>query len=137
MAWTTSTTSLSRTRSPRSPSPPPALLTQKRTLLSRLRRYPATATPSAVQLHEGKSSDSSTPMSDPKWDKSPTPVSGGKWDKRASRRAPPPPPPPSNLLRESSLEGDVDVEVMGVKEETEWERIRTLPRVRLVPPEGI
>lgn len=42
-----------------------------------------------------------------------------RWSKRASRKPPMPPP------RER-----------GESEELDWERIKTLPRVRLVPPEG-
>jgi hypothetical protein len=42
-----------------------------------------------------------------------------RWSKRASRKAPVAP------LRER-----------GESEELDWERIRTLPRVRLIPPEG-
>jgi hypothetical protein len=73
----------------------------------------------------------------------------GRWDKRASRKAPPPPTkrprgvglaePFPELTRQARRE-----EAMGEKgekdeyemDEVEWERIKTLPRVRLVPPEG-
>lgn len=45
-----------------------------------------------------------------------------RWNKRASRKAP---DPPIMSSREASPDFEID-----------WERIRTLPRVRLVPPEG-
>lgn len=50
----------------------------------------------------------------------------GKWDKRASRKAPPPPLPPQPHV--PSFEEEV-------VDEVEWDRVRTLPRVRLIPPE--
>jgi hypothetical protein len=53
-----------------------------------------------------------------------------RWTKRASRKAPPPP------VREEA-ERDAREDSPEIDFELDWERIRTLPRVRLVPPEGV
>lgn len=65
-----------------------------------------------------------------------------KWETRASRKPPPPPVPRSNMDEERNELGpalsrvSARFQVEDDEEGLEWERIKTLPRVRLVPPEG-
>lgn len=61
---------------------------------------------------------------------SPSSKPTGNWDERASRKAPPPPPP---ALPPKPVQGPLfENEEL---DEVEWERIRTLPTVRLIPSE--
>lgn len=99
----------------RSASPPPSR--PKSSIFSRLRRDTLPSGDSASYEQPPKQTKKNDKEKERgKKDKD-------RWSKLASRKAPPPPPVP--LERQLSEEFELD-----------WERIRTLPRVRLVPPEG-
>ncbi|KAI9636413.1 uncharacterized protein MKK02DRAFT_45120 [Dioszegia hungarica] len=95
---------------PRPTSPPPRGYRNKPSIFALMRRSAGTldSVYSAADTDEGISETAGKEKGKGK----------DRWSKRASRKAPPPPP------RER-----------GESEELDWERIKTLPRVRLVPPE--
>ena len=108
----------SRISSPLSPriapeSPPPHRNRPKSSLFARLRRT-AIPIPMSVASHLALA-DTFVSTSRP------------KWDKRASKKGPAPLPPSSE-----SIAGFYKDELT---DEIEWNRLRSLPRVRLIPPE--
>jgi len=107
---------------PISPPPHPSR-SRPESIFSRLRR---TAIPIPMSATSHLAQADSIPTM-PLADATNPPVTKIRKDKRASRKALPPPLPPHQSVL------DEDEQIL---DEAEWERIRTLPRVRLIPPEG-